>query len=393
MINSMATLSPGGQKWPEVPSPLILFGLTPKNILVFNISVASEKLPMLKSSAQKSWSWLTNIPIGTTSHWLTKWDAMSPRCASGEPRVTMGLNWKRRLDLVRNVFFPSIQRVQMTALACTLPRDEGRPFSRWSIPELIKTAIAKGIVPHLSASTLWRWLKADKIKPWRFHSWQKPTDPRFLERAVPILDLYTQAQSLAVAGHVIVCADEKPSIQARKLQGGMQAAKPGHPVRVGDRYKRQGAFQLFTALLVSTGETLARCFARKCFTDFQSFLTALFGSLWCQNIRCLHLILDNGPTHAPKRLEPWIQSLALPFDVQVHWLPVHASWLDQVEIIFSQLQRKVLTPNHFDDLQNLEHTVMHYFDDRNKNPKPIHWTYTSDKLRAKLQTQVPCVAA
>lgn len=281
----------------------------------------------------------------------------------------------------------------MTALACTLPRQEGRPFSRWSIPELIKTAISKGIVPRLSPSTLWRWLKAEKIKPWRFHSWQKPTDPRFLERAVPVLNLYTQAQALAARGHIIVCADEKPSIQARRLLGGVEGARPGHPVRAGDRYKRQGALQLFTALLVSTGETLARCFARKRFVEFQAFLRTLFGGPWCQNIICLHLILDNGPTHAPKQLETWIKSLRLPFEIQIHWLPVHASWLDQVEIIFSQLQRKVLTPNHYENLHVLEKNLMDYFDDRNKNPKPIRWTYTSEKLRQKLERRELCLTA
>jgi DDE superfamily endonuclease len=281
----------------------------------------------------------------------------------------------------------------MIALACTLPRQEGQPFSRWSIPDLIKTAIAEKIVPRLSAPTLWRWLKADKIKPWKFHTWQKPTDPRFLERAVPVLDLYAQAQELARAGHIIVCADEKPSIQARQLQGGMQGAKPGRCVRVGDRYKRQGAIQLFAALQVATGETLARCFARKCFVDFQQFLRTLFGSLWCQKIHCLHLILDNGPTHARKQLAPWIASLQLPFQVQIHWLPVHASWLDQVEIVFSKLQRRVLTPNHFTSTQELARTVLEYFDCLNQNPKPVKWTYTSDKLRNLLQRQALRAAA
>jgi hypothetical protein len=281
----------------------------------------------------------------------------------------------------------------MIALACTLPRQEGQPFSRWSIPDLIKTAIAKKIVPRLSVATLWRWLKSDKIKPWRFHSWQKPTDPRFLEKAVPVLDLYEQAHELAQAGHVIVCADEKPSIQARELQGGMQGARPGHSVRVGDRYKRQGAILLFAALLVSTGETLARCMPTKHFVNFHSFLKMIFESLWCQNIRCLHLILDNGSTHAPKQLAGWIASLQLPFQVQIHWLPVHASWLDQVEIIFSKLQRKVLTPNHFKDTNELARTVLEFFDYLNENPKPVKWTYTSDKLRNLLQREALHAAA
>ena len=107
--------------------------------------------------------------------------------------------------------------------------------------------------------------------------------------------------------------------------------------------------QLFGGLLVHTGETLARCFERKRFVEFQSFLRMLFGSVWCRRIRSLHLILDNGSTHAPKRLPAWLTSLGLPFPVHLHWLPVNASWLDQIEIVFSELQRKALTPNDFDE--------------------------------------------
>lgn len=138
----------------------------------------------------------------------------------------------------------------------------------------------------------------------------------------------------------MICTDEKTSIQARKLTGGVTAASPGQTVRVGDRYQRKGALQLFAALLVSTGETIARCFNRKRFLEFQSFLQTVFNSLWCKKIRCLYLIMDNGTTHAPKKIEAWIKTLKLPFEVKIHWLPVHASWLDQVEIVFSQLQKK-----------------------------------------------------
>jgi len=198
------------------------------------------------------------------------------------------------------------------------------------------------------------------------------------------LNLYAQAQQLARRGEIIVCADEKTSIQARKLTGGIAAACPGHALRTGDRYQRKGALQLFAGLLVHTGETVARCWPRKRFVDFQTFLRMVFESLWCHRIRVLHLIMDNGTTHAPKRLEPWIQTLRLPFAVHVHWLPIHASWLDQVEIVFSPLQRKVLTPNHFANLNDLETALLAYFAERNQHPKPIQWSYTVAPLQEQL---------
>lgn len=281
------------------------------------------------------------------------------------------------------VFFPSSQRAQVTALACTLPKDSGKALSHWTSSELVQAAKEKRIVKTISPSTIKLWLRQEKIKPWKYQTWQKSTDPRFLEKAIPILDLYEQAQKLAKAGQIVVCTDEKTSIQARKLLGETQPASPGYAAKVGDRYKRCGAVQLFAGLLVSTGETIARCFPRKRFLEFQDFLQTIFQSLWCKKIRCLHLILDNGSTHAPKKIELWIQTLQLPFQVQIHWLPVHASWLDQIEIVFSQLQRKVLKHNHSENVQELEKLLMKHFRERNKKPKPIQWSYTSKQLCKK----------
>jgi len=281
-------------------------------------------------------------------------------------------------------FFPSSVRAQITALACTLPKTWGKPFSRWSCQALAELAKAKRIVSGISVSTIGRWLRADHIKPWQFRSWQQPTDPRFLEKAIPILRLYERAQELASVGHIVVCADEKTSIQARKALGGTRPAQPGRPTLVGDRYQRKGAVQLFTALMVHTGETLARCFDRKRFREeFQPFLQMLFSGFWCTKIRVLHLILDNGPTHAPKQIKTWIKSLGLPFRVKIHWLPIHASWLDQVEIVFSHVQRYVLTPNDFQDTDEIEAVLMRHFKERNRHPKPVCWTYTVKKLKAK----------
>jgi transposase len=281
----------------------------------------------------------------------------------------------------------------VTALACTLPRASGKPLSRWSASELAAAVIQRGIVSRISASTVKRWLRAEQIKPWQYRSWQQPTDPRFLEKAIPILDLYERAQELSRKGHIIVCADEKTSIQARKATGGTTPAGPGHPLHVGDRYHRQGAVQLFAGLLVHRGETLARCFERKRFTECQLFLQMLFASLWCKRIRLLHLILDNGSTHAPKQLAAWIRSLGRRFEVRIHWLPVHASWLDQIEIVFSVLQRKVLTPNDFASRQLVERRILTFFAERNRTARPIHWSYTSKQLIAKAGRRQRLVAS
>jgi hypothetical protein len=289
--------------------------------------------------------------------------------------------------LAGRAFFPSIQRARITALACTLPAESGRPLSRWSSAELAKEAVQRGIASSIAPSTVRRWLRQDQIKPWQRHAWQKSTDPEFLRKATVVLNLYERARALARRGEIVVCADEKTCMQALRAEGGVDPAAPGKPVRYGARYKRQGILHLFAGLLVHTGETTARCFSGKCFVDFQVFLQMIFKSLWTKRIRVLHLILDNGSTHAPKQIEGWIRSLKLPFKVRVHWLPVNASWLDQVEIVFSPLQRKALTPNHFTDVPALERRVMGYFAERNVNPKPIQWSYTSAMLHEQFASK------
>ena len=279
--------------------------------------------------------------------------------------------------------FTPLVRAQMSALACSLPAANGKVFTRWSAEKLAAAAVEQQIVETISPSTVRRWLREDKIKPWRYHSWQKSRDPQFVEKAGAVLDLYEKAEELAAQGEAVCCADEKPSVQARERVDETLAAVTGSPVRVADRYRRRGALQLFCALMVATGLTVAGCYARKCFADFKDFLLKLFHSVECQGLRVLHLILDNGPTHAPKQLGGWIAGLELSFAVNIYWLPTYASWLDQVEIIFSKVQRDVLTPNDFPSTIALNERRMSYFDEINQHPKPVHWTYTKAKMIAK----------
>src|SRR5215831_16248833 len=361
------------------------FDLPHLNIGSSDASAGSGQHPTRKWCAQRSCCAPTNIPSGVTWPLLVRWAVPTGRYASGAAAAGRGRHTRKPRGRAGRAFFPSAVRARVTALACTLPRDAGKPLSRWSATELAHAVTQRGIVSNISASTVKRWLRADCIKPWQYRSWQQPTDPRFLGKAIPILDLYERAHGLSRMGHIIVCVDEKTSIQARKAMGATTAAGPGQAMHVGDRYQRTGAVQLFAGLLVHRGETLARCLERKRFGEFQVFLRMLFASLWCKRIRVLHLILDNGSTHAPKQLADWILSLRLRFEVRIHWLPVHASWLDQIEIVFSVLQRKVLMPNDFASPHHLERRILTFFTERNRTARPIHWTYTSKQLIAKVR--------
>jgi len=289
--------------------------------------------------------------------------------------------------------FPALVRAQLVALACSQPSAHGKVWKRWSGEKLAQVAVEQGLVATLSPSTIRGWLRQDKIKPWRYHSWQHSTDPQFVEKALPVLELYTQAQDLYARGELTVCADEKTSIQARQRVTATKAATPGEVSQVADRYKRMGAVQLFCALVVASGRTFAQTRASRKFADFTAFLQQFFQSALCAGITVLHLILDNGPTHAPKQLGTWLASLELSFEVRLYWLPKYASWLDQVEIIFSKVQRDVLTPNDFPSTVALERDLTAYFAELNTHPKPIKWTYTKTKLLAKFGSPPPAQLA
>ena len=151
--------------------------------------------------------------------------------------------------------------------------------------------------------------------------------------------------------------------------------------------------QLFCALVVASGVTVARTRSgRKC-ADFTAVLRELFLSALCTGLQVVHLMLDTGSTHAPKQLGAWMASLALACDVRIYWLPTHASGLDQVELIFSKVQRDVLTPNDFPSTLALEKQLKTYFEALNRHPKPMQWTYTKTKLLAKFGTSQPAELA
>jgi hypothetical protein len=260
---------------------------------------------------------------------------------------------------------------------------------RWSGEKLAQGAVEQQRVEAISPGTTRRWLRADTIRPWREHSWQHSTDPQFVEKAPPVLELDAQAQPLQAQGELTVCVDEKTSIQARQRSTATKAAAPGEGVGVADRYKRRGARQRFCALVVASGLTFAQRRASKKVVDFKAFLQTFFQRALGAGGKVLHLILDNGPTPAPKQLGTWLASLELSFEVRLYWLPKYASWLDQVELLFSKVQRDVLTPNDFPSTLALERTLQTYFADLNRHPKPIQWTYTATKLLAKFAAPPP----
>lgn len=250
--------------------------------------------------------------------------------------------------------------------------------------------MALSIVKRIAESTVGRWLAQERIRPWRFHTWQHILDPKaFLQRARPILSLYERAKDLLCEGIWVVCSDEKTSIQARRRERQTVPAGRGYPVHLSPRYERCGAVHLFAGLSVADGRAYGMCRNRKRFVDFQAFLLeVILPEALRRGVHTVALVLDNGTTHAPRQLENWLNQVihekGWSLRVESHWLPPNASWLDQIEIWFSVLQRKLLQPNDFESVQALVKAIGSFVRYHNRTAKPIHWTYTIEKLEQKL---------
>ena len=204
-----------------------------------------------------------------------------------------------------------------------------------------------------------------------------------------MLQLYEQATALLRQGIWVVCADEKTSIQARQAEQAPRPAGHSHPVYQSPRDIRQGALHLMAALSGASGLVYGQCHTRKRKVSFRCFLeTVLLVEAQRRKVQTVALVLDNGSTHAPKQLTRWIQERATTLDgkltMQLYWLPTNASWLDQIEIWFSLLQRKLLQPNQFCSLDELQQAILDFITHSNQIAKPLEWSYTVEKLERKL---------
>src|SRR5712692_6505757 len=307
-----------------------------------------------------------STPSRAISALLRSWAPLIAPCAPGAVAGSKPIPSSTRLAVGRRGVFPPQVRAQVTAIACSLPRQCQVPLSRWSRAELARRVAQDPTLAPISVSTVGRWLKAERIRPRRYHAWQHIHDPvAFLQRARPVLEAYGQARALLRAGTWLVCLDEKTSIQAREGEQPPRPAQPGKPMLHEARYHRRGACHLFAGLSVSDGKVYGTCRSRKCFVDFQAFVQQeIIPEALRRKVQTVLFILDNGTTHAPKQLEGWLREQERACDerlhFQVHWLPANASWLDQLEIWFSVLQRKHLQPNHFLSTTTLETSLNDY---------------------------------
>lgn len=279
--------------------------------------------------------------------------------------------------------FPPDVVVQVKALACELPSRSGVPLSRWSAAELAAEVIGSGLVASISGSTVWRWLNEDAIRPWYRRSWIFPRDPHFETKAGRVLDLYHrlwEGKPLGPADFV-VCADEKTSIQARRRRHRTAPPQPGQLMRVEHEYERLGAWAYLAAWDVHQAKLFGRCEPTTGIEPFDLLVDDVMTQPPYCDAERVFWIVDNGSSHRGQRAICRLRRRYAhhPELVLVH-LPIHASWLNQIEIYFSIVQRKVLTPNDFNDLREVPERLLAFQNRYEFLAKPFRWEFTRKDL-------------
>jgi hypothetical protein len=284
----------------------------------------------------------------------------------------------------RPAFPPSVV-VEIKALACELPAQHGLPLARWSLSDLRQQALAQGLVAEISGTTLWRWLTQDALRPWCHRSWIFPRDPQFAAKAGRVLDLYQRRWEGFALGprDYVLCADEKPSIQARRRKHPSLPARPGHPIYIEHEYERAGAWTYLAAWDVHRAKLFGRCEAKTGIAPFDRLVDQVMRRQPYRSARRVFWIVDNGSSHRGQRAIRRLQA-KWPNIVLVH-TPVHASWLNQVEVYFSIVQRKLLTPNDFASLADLEQQLLRFQQRYQQSAQPFEWTFTRNDLAGLLQ--------
>jgi hypothetical protein len=280
--------------------------------------------------------------------------------------------------------FPPLEHALVKAIACEAVHQSGLPLSRLSTADIAGQA-RKALGKAISPSTVWRILAADVIKPWRYKYWIFPRDPHFAEKAGRVLELYAgfwQGTPLGPKDYII-SADEKTSIQARLRCHPSLPPAPRRTMRVEHEYERGGALQYLAAWDVRRGLVMGRCEPATGIEPFGRLVAQVMDQKPYRNAKRVFWIVDNGSSH---RGEASTRRLAQAYAnlIVVH-TPVHASWLNQVEIYFSIVQRKVLTPNDFVSLAEVEQRLLLYENLSNRQPRPFEWKFTRDKLVEFLQ--------
>jgi transposase len=341
-------------------------------------------------------------------------DGLASRAIGAEVRLsenTVG-KWRRRflaggptalVDAPRSgrpTRYTPEQKAWVIQKAIETPRENGRPITHWSSSSLAALAVAAGVAA-MHPSTVSRLLNDADLQPHRSRYWLKITDPDFEQRMKDVTALYLRAPELAKRGVPVFCVDEKTSMQALERETPDLLMKPGKPHRRDHRYRRHGTTILLGAFHVATGKVWGMFTPTRPATVFADFVQRLCDSVpkapeihfvmdqlsthWHDEV-CRVVAAASGVTYDPRKHKTGAARRAFLADpskrVVVHFTPVRASWLDQIEIWFSMLARQVLNRGSFTSIAELQRCVYAFMTYYNRFlARPFRWTYTGTPCR------------
>ncbi len=241
------------------------------------------------------------------------------------------------------------------------------PLTQWSSRVMAK----RHGVSQSFVSRLWR---CHGLRPHQLDYYVASPDPDFEAKAAAILGLYLHPP----AHSAVLCIDEKSHIQALDRMQPTLPLKPGQRERHGFEYLRRGTLSLYAALEVSSGRVHGRCVPRHNAAEFVRFLEEATRGYRCTEI---HVIVDNLSAHKTPEVQVW---LARHPPVQLHYTPTYSSWLNQVELWFSKLERDCIARGIFSSTFDLKRKLLAYIKWHNVAAKPFLWTYRNPKRRIRV---------
>lgn len=289
-----------------------------------------------------------DVRAATVSRWRTRFAKRGIEGLHDEPRT--GPRRKYSSDTERRVLD-------------LLDEPPPKGYAQWN-GRLVASALG-----DVSADQVWRILREHKISLQRQRSWCVSTDPEFAAKAADVVGLYLNPPENAL----VLCVDEKPAIQAlERAQGWLRLPNGRALSGFSHEYKRHGTSTLFAALNVATGQVKTSHFKRRRRPDFLRFMNDVIADYPDQEI---HVILDNLNTHKPKD-DRWLRRHK---NVHFHFTPTRASWLNQIEIWFSILQRSALRKKSFTSPQQLRKAIDDFVEVYSETAAPFEWTKATIK--------------
>lgn len=299
------------------------------------------------------------VSVQTVSHWRTRLARQGLK----------GLNEVARPGRPRRI--DAAQRLELLSLACEPAEVQGRATP--TLDEVVERAVERGVVKQISRSHLQRILQAGDLRPHRVRQWLHSPDPQFRQKVNAICELYRQAPK----GSVVLSIDEKTGIQAIERKHADHPPAPGRVRRREFEYIRHGTQALIAALDVHCGRVMGSCTDRRTQADLLAFMEQV--ALACPKGH-VHIVWDNLNTHRA-------QAVWDAFNVRhghrfvFHFTPLHASWVNQIELLFGIYSRSVLRHASHSSIAQLRERTEAFMAQRNQAPKPFKWTFAGFELQ------------